>query len=159
MSPTGKTAASQSGFTLIEIIVVLSILALVTALVLPLMSGAEAKEDTRAAAHAIASGLRVTRNLAMMRGRAEAFSVDVTAGAFRAGSAAPRRVPRGVHIVLITAARERIDDKAGSIRFFPDGTSTGGGIGLSDGASRDAVLVDWLTGRVSIEGGAHAALP
>jgi general secretion pathway protein H len=38
----------------------------------------------------------------------------------------------------------------GSIRFFPDGSSTGGGVLLeSDQAGYD-VLVDWLTGGISI---------
>jgi general secretion pathway protein H len=138
---------------------VLAILAVITAMALPLLSGAEAKADTRAAAHEIAAGLRLTRNLAMMRGRDEAFSVDTASGAFRAGPGALQRVPHGVHLVLITATRERIDASSGSIRFFADGSSTGGGVGVSKGESRDAVLVDWLTGRISIGDKGHAGSP
>ena len=160
MSRTGEMASTQRGFTLIEVVVVLAILALVTALALPLMSGAQSKADTQTAAREVAAGLRTTRDLAMMHGHAEAFSIDTASGAFRAGSTtSPRRIPRGVRLILITTTEDRIGETAGRIRFFPDGSSTGGGVQLSKGNSRNEVLVDWLTGRVSIGAGADAAAP
>ncbi len=153
-------ATSQRGFTLIEVVVVLAILGLVTALALPLMAGAESKADTRVAAREIAAGLRTTRNLAMVRGHSEAFSIDTASGAFRTGSTmSPRRVPSGVQLVLITTTEERRSETEGSIRFFPDGSSTGGGIRLSKGNSHTEVLVDWLTGHLSIGERADAAAP
>lgn len=134
----------------------LGVLALVTAMVLPMMTGAQSKADIRASAHDLAAALRTTRNLAMTQGRTEAFLVDTASGAFRAGRGdAPHRVARGVRLVLITATQEQIDEHTGSIRFFADGSSTGGGIRLSNGKNRDQVLVDWLTGRVSIGDGVH----
>ena len=42
-------------------------------------------------------------------------------------------------------------DKRGAIRFYPDGSSTGGRITVSSGERKFLVDVDWLTGRVSIE--------
>jgi general secretion pathway protein H len=160
MSRTGEMASPQRGFTLIEVVVVLAILALVTALALPLMTGAESKADMQVAAREIAAGLRTTRNLAMMHGHAEAFSIDTASGAFRAGATSrARRVPGGVRLILVTTTDERINESAGSIRFFPDGSSTGGGVRLSKGNSRSEVLVDWLTGLVSVGAGADAAAP
>ena len=38
-----------------------------------------------------------------------------------------------------------------SIRFFPDGSSTGGHISLIEGKTEYRVNVDWLTGRIAIE--------
>ena len=135
----------------------LGVLALVTAMVLPMMTGAQSKADIRASAHDLAAALRTTRNLAMTKGRTEAFVVDTANGAFRAGSAAAsHQVARGVSLVLITTTQEQIDEHTGSIRFFADGSSTGGGIRLVKGKNRDQVLVDWLTGRVSIDDGVHA---
>jgi general secretion pathway protein H len=148
----------NNGFTLIELLVVLAIASLVAALALPQLSGAQTKADLRTTARAIAAGLRIARNAAMTRGRAEAFSVDVAHGAFRAGSgAAVQPVAKAIHLVLVTATEERIDADSGDIRFFPDGTSTGGGIALSEGDRRAEVLVDWLTGRISIGGASDAA--
>jgi len=157
MSRTGERA-SERGFTLIEVMVTLVLLALITAMIIPLMTGSQGKADVQSAAREIAAALRTTRNLAMMRGHSEAFLIDTESGNFRAGSAtAPRRIPGGVQLALITATEERIDDRAGGIRFFPDGSSTGGGVRLVKGNSRDQVLVDWLTGRVSIGDGIHVA--
>lgn len=157
MSRTGETSRSQRGFTLIEVIVVLALLALVMAMVVPMLSGAQSKADTQAAARDVAAALRSTRNLAMIRGHSEIFLVDTASGAFRAGTGiAARRVPGGVQLLLVTATQEQLDDKVGGIRFFADGSSTGGGVQLTKGNSRDAVLVDWLTGRVSIGDGIHA---
>jgi general secretion pathway protein H len=158
VSRTGKTSFAQRGFTLIEVVVVLGVIALVTALVLPMMSGTQSKADVQASARDLAAALRLTRNFAMTHGHTEAFTVDTTSGAFRAGSSAgPRRVASGVNLVLITATQEQIDEHTGSIRFFADGSSTGGGIRLSKGNNRDQVLVDWLTGRISIGDGVNAA--
>jgi general secretion pathway protein H len=158
VSRTGNPHATQHGFTLIEVVVVLGVLALVTALVLPMLSGTQSKADVQASARDLAAALRLTRNLAMTHGQTEAFVVDTTSGAFRVGSsAAPHRVSSGVSLVLITATQELIDEHTGSIRFFADGSSTGGGIRLAKGKNRDQVLVDWLTGRVSIGDGINAA--
>ncbi len=136
----------------------IGVLALVTGLVLPLLTGTQAKADITASARELAAALRTTRSAAMTHGRSEAFVIDTTTGAFRAGaSAAPRRIARGVSLVLVTSTQEQIDERIGDIRFFADGSSTGGGIRLIKGNVRDQVLVDWLTGRVSIGDDAHAA--
>jgi len=157
MSPTGEVAKA-AGFTLIEVIVVLGLLALVTAMIVPMMTGAQGKADTLAAARDVAAALRSTRNLAMMRGHAEVFLVDTAQGAYRpGGGAAARRLPGGVQLILITATQEQLNETVGGIRFFADGSSTGGGVRLSKGASRDQVLVDWLTGHISIGDVVHAA--
>jgi general secretion pathway protein H len=157
VSRTGNNSAAQRGFTLIEVLVVIGVLALVTALVLPLLSGTQAKADVEASARDLAAALRTTRSAAMTHGRSEALILDTANGAFRAGSSAERHVARGVNLVLVTATQEQIDQQTGDIRFFADGSSTGGGIRLAKGNARDQVLVDWLTGRVSIGDGTHAA--
>jgi general secretion pathway protein H len=158
MSRTGDRTSPQ-GFTLIEVAVVLALLALITAMIVPLMSGSQAKADVQSAAREISAALRMTRNLAMVHGHTEAFVIDTASGSFRAGSGtAPKRVPGGVQLLLVTATSERIDGRTGGIRFFADGSSTGGGVQLAKGNSRGQVLVDWLTGRVYMGDGGHAAI-
>jgi general secretion pathway protein H len=51
---------------------------------------------------------------------------------------------------LLTAQTEVESDHRGSIRFYPDGSSTGGRITVSSGERQYLVDVDWLTGRVAI---------
>ena len=151
--------APSRGFTLIELLVALAIAALIAALALPVLSRAQAKAELRSTADQLAAGLRAVRGAAMAHGRSEIFVLDVRQGVFRAGAAAPGRVTKAVRLALVTATQERIDAETGSIRFFPDGTSTGGGIALSEAEGRVLVLVDWLTGRVSIAAGAGNAPP
>ncbi|NUO73309.1 MAG: type II secretion system protein GspH, partial [Frateuria sp.] len=53
--------------------------------------------------------------------------------------------------VSITSAREdQANATTGRIRFFPDGSSTGGHIVLQRGARRWQINVAWLTGAVSV---------
>jgi general secretion pathway protein H len=148
---------SERGFTLIEMLVVIAIMGLVAAFALPQFSSAQAKADMTNTARRLAAGLRSTRSLAMAQGRAEAFSLDIAHSVYRAGTGASQPVATNVGLVLVTASQERINPAAGSIRFFADGSSTGGGIGLRAGTRSALVLVDWLTGRVSIEEGGDAA--
>jgi len=153
-------ALEQRGFTLIEMLVVLTIAALIVGLALPRLTGAEETATLRTAAHQVAAALRNTRSLAMSRGHTEAFVIDTANGAFRAGpTAAPGRVPRSVRLALVTVTSERDSASQGRIQFFADGSSTGGGVLLATGKVRSQVLVDWLTGRVSLAEGANAAAP
>jgi general secretion pathway protein H len=148
---------AESGFTLIEMLVVIAIVALIAALALPQFSGAQTKAAMTSTTHRLAAGLRSTRSLAMAQGRSEAFSLDLAHGLYRAGAGAVQPVDAHIGLTLVTASQERIDAAAGDIRFFADGSSTGGGIGLRAGTRRALILVDWLTGRVSIVEGADAA--
>jgi general secretion pathway protein H len=93
----------------------------------------------------------------MTKGRSEAFTIDTANGAFRAGpTAPPGRLPRGIQLALITVTSDRDNASQGRIQFFADGSSTGGGVLLATGKIRSQVLVDWLTGRVSVAEGSDA---
>jgi general secretion pathway protein H len=154
MSQTGErappSAGPAAGFTLIELLVVLGILALVLAIALPLLPGAADRTALRTAAAEIAAGLRETRSLALAQGRSAAFTLDTAHRAYRVGDgAAWRALPAGVATEPFTAAQEQLDDATGDIRFFSDGSSTGGGVRVVQGKAGDEIRVDWLTGRVS----------
>jgi general secretion pathway protein H len=151
---TGRAGAMR-GFTLIELLVVLVIGAFIAALVVPRLTGATERAAVRSAARELEAALRATRSSAMAQGRPQALVLDTASGAFREGMRAGR-LPGGIHLALTTATGDRLDAQTGRIRFFPDGTSTGGGIDVWAGNDRNQVLVDWLSGRVSIEEDSHA---
>lgn len=150
---------AQQGFTLIEMLVVLTVAALIVGLALPRLTGAEEKATLRTAAREVAAALRNTRSLAMTRGQTQAFVIDTAKGAFRAGLAAPGQLPHGVQLALVTVTADRDSTSQGRIQFFADGSSTGGGVLLAAGKTRSKVLVDWLTGRISVAEGPDAAAP
>ena len=65
-----------------------------------------------------------------------------------------RALPERFGYELITARTERVTAERGRIRFFPEGSSTGGRLTVSNGRESQSVDVDWLTGRVSLGQGA-----
>ena len=139
-----------TGFTLIELLAVLFILALVAAFVVPSLGGGEVIE-LKSAARSLAAGLRHTRNRALNDNRSATLDLDVDKREFQLpGEQRVRKLPQRIDIVLFTARSEQRSEQRGAIRFFPDGSSTGGRITLSTGSLRYLVNVDWLTGRVSV---------
>lgn len=141
---------STAGFTLLELLAVLLILALVTALVVPSLGGG-ASVEIKSAALSLAAGLRQTRNHALNENRPAVLALDVNKREFQLpGEPRARKLPQEIEISLFTARSERLDEYRAGIRFFPDGSSTGGRITLTTDAMRYLVDVDWLTGRVSV---------
>ncbi len=107
--------------------------------------------DLKAAARTLASGLRQAQSTAMVTRRDALLTLDVEAREFQVpGDTEMRRVPDNVELKLFTAQSEVASERKGSIRFYPDGSSTGGRITVSSGERKYLVDVDWLTGRVSI---------
>lgn len=138
------------GVTLFELLLVLSILALIITFTVPMLLRSPSAE-LRAHAQAIAAGLRRTRDLALTHNRPTAFVVDVNARRFAMGGGRPPyQLPNSVNLVLYTARSELRHESKGAIRFFPDGSSTGGRITLETEKRRYLVDVEWLTGRVRI---------
>lgn len=145
-----RNKAAALGVTLFELLLVLGILALVSAVTVPMLLRNPTIE-LRAHAQAIAAGLRRTRDLAQTHNRATAFVVDVKARQFAMGGGRPPyQLPSSIELVLYTARSELDDQGVGAIRFYPDGSSTGGRITLKTEKRHYLVDVEWLTGRIRI---------
>ncbi len=151
MSRVATRRAGQQGFTLLEILVVLVIGVLLVALVPPLLSGMSGATELRGAARQLAAGLRNARNEAVTRQREAILTLDLAQRRF-AVSGDPREItlPDGLALKLYTARSELLDAATGNIRFFPDGSSTGGAITVSGPKLAYRVNVDWLTGAIAI---------
>jgi len=143
---------NAKGFTLSEMLVVLGILALIVALVPPFLAGGRARAEFAATTREIAAALREVRGQAIASGHAQALMIDSTAGTFRGGDRQVHHVPPGIRLSLVAGTGEQAGEQGlGSIRFFPDGSSTGGGVRLVQDKRESDVRVEWLTGRVSLE--------
>lgn len=139
------------GFTLLELLVVLAIAGLVMTVVPPLFSGAIGGVELKDSARRLAAGLRVARSHAIGVNEEGVLSLDVEKRLFTvSGRHKSYSLPQDIDLSLITADTELTGDKSGHIRFFPDGTSTGGQIRLASERQEYVVDVDWLTGRVRI---------
>ena len=141
----------QRGFTLLEIVIVLVIAALAMAVVLGFSGKGASAADLKSSARALAAGLRTAQSTAMSTRRDALLTVDVDTRQFAfSGDEKRHRLPDGVDLKLYAAQAEVESERKGSIRFYPDGSSTGGRITVSAGERKFLVDVDWLTGRVSI---------
>jgi general secretion pathway protein H len=141
-----------SGMTMIEILVVLSIMAIGAAIVVPMVGGTGVSTgDLRSAARQIAAGLRHARSEAIAQRRETVLTLDLEKRSFRVAQE-PREIalPERVEIKLFTAQSDLVNERQGAIRFFPDGGSNGGRVTVASGERKYEVDVDWLTGRVAI---------
>jgi len=126
-------------------------MAVVLAVVLPSLTGERAVE-LRSAAHELAGGLRAARSRALARQEPTTLTLDVEARRFAiSGLQETRSLPASVKLSLYTARAELVNSERGAIRFYPDGSSTGGRVTLSLPRQPDYLVdVDWLTGRVRV---------
>ena len=147
-SPTGETGDAR-GFTLMELLVVLAILGLTMVLAMPTLGRLLPGLELRTEARDVASALREARASAIGRNEEVTIVLDRERGLLQvAGKPIVQLSPKIGVSALETSHSSRAGDN--EIRFFPDGTSTGGRLTLALGERQEHVVVDWLTGAVSI---------
>lgn len=142
---------ASRGFSLLEVVVVLTIAALLAALVPPLFSGTIARAELRGTAASLAATLRLARSRAITEAREVALTLHLGQRWYRLGNDTRKRpLPVGIATELETAQRQIRDQHQGDIRFFPDGSSSGGRIRLSAGDTQLVVDVDWFSGGIRV---------
>jgi general secretion pathway protein H len=147
----GDKRRQCTGFTLVEVLIVLAIIVAIIAILVPIGARQRQHAQLAAGAREVAEGLRLTRSRAILDSSPAAFLIDVRQNLFRvAGAATPEELPPGVNAVLLTTRDATNGTSVGAIRFYPDGSSTGGGVTLSAAGEAYLVSVDWLTGGISI---------
>lgn len=147
------------GYTLIELLVVLTIIAALLAVVPPLFSSASSTHEVRAAARQMTAALRQARSSAVASRTSVAFSLDLERRNYQLTGRRAVALPADLQLEMITAESELRGRGRGAIRFFADGSSSGGRITLANQRSAYRLDVAWLTGRVTVtEAADHGAL-
>lgn len=143
----------RRGFTLIEMIAVLMLVALVAGAVAFSLGSNLKGVRTKAAVRDLTAAMRYTRGLAIVQHEQRALEIDVDARTYQAPGRPLIELPEGLDMKLLTAASEQTGDSKGLIRFFPDGSSSGGRVTLKRGDHEWRVEIAWLTGEVRMEEG------
>lgn len=138
------------GFTLLELLVVLLLMTLIVGVVPPMLSGGMASAEVKGAARQLAAALRYARSEAIVQQRESALVLNVERRRYKiSGLRREYQLADKLQISVVTA-QQLADGTRGAIRFYPDGSSTGGRISVGDGKRNYLIDVDWLTGGVVI---------
>jgi general secretion pathway protein H len=139
-----------SGFTLLEMLAVILLIGIAAAAVSVSVTQGLASARVSAASGELAAALRATRAQAIVHGEERTFDVDTRANTYRPADGKVVRLPSGMRVGITSAKEDQVNATTGRIRFFPDGSSTGGHVTLQRERRRWQVNVSWLTGAVSV---------
>ncbi len=137
---------------MIELVAVILVIGLVAALAPPMFSSGVTAAEHRAATRQVAQVLRYARTEAVAKRIDVGVDFDLEARTYQLPGARKRsKIPDGVELLLTTTVAETKDEKNASVRFYPDGGSTGGRVTLKYKEREFRVDIDWLTGRIAID--------
>lgn len=143
--------SGQRGFTLLEMVCVLAIIALLAAVLLPFIPHETSRSRLQAYALQTAALLKIDRNAAIRRQTSVATLVDPEARAIRSGtSRAVVVIPDDVRFDALLPETCRRQAALSTISFFANGTSCGGAIALTRFDVGYEIRVNWLTGRIEV---------
>jgi general secretion pathway protein H len=135
----------QGGFTLLELLVVLTVMALMYALAAPRLGAGLPGVSARGAARDLVAVLQEGRSLALTEQRQVEVAIDSGARSLQLdGRPQPLRGKAEIHASDTGA-------EPFAIHFYPDGSSSGIELRVVQENHRYRVSVDWLTGRVALQ--------
>ncbi len=140
-----------AGYTLLELLVVLAIAGFIMASIADYGAQSLPGAHLKSAAQQLVNDLRSAQTSAIANGIPVTLALQAEHGSYTIEPGeAVTALPPGTTISFVPFAFLR--GKLVGIRFFPDGSATGGEIDLGSSARTYHIVVDWLTGRVSFDG-------
>lgn len=147
----------QAGFTLLELLLVLSISALLLAMTPALLHKAFPVLKLKAAARDLVQEMRYVQNAAIINGQRAQIRFDLERGEYSSdlvNGGEVRALPGGLSLSRESApwpsasSVERSDTR---FVFYPDGSADGGALYLGNQRQRLRIRIDWLTGRIQLD--------
>ena len=145
------------GFTLLELLVVLTIAGLLTALAPPLYSKAVPGAKLRNTSLDLTISLREARSKAITSSKRVNFTLLANPPSYVVGISSAVRLPDGItaydyHAFMpgsLIKKRFLKEDEI-IIGFYPDGSSSGASVAVTNGTMAYRIDVSWLTGTITM---------
>ena len=145
-------AHAEEGFTLLEMVCIIAIIAMMAAVLLPNIPHNTSRPRLEAYAVETASLLKADRTAAVRHRAPVATQINAGARSLRSGSTGQiLRLPDDVVFEALLPSRCNGRPALSAISFFPNGISCGGTVTLSRLGARYEIRVNWLTGGIEIE--------
>lgn len=152
--------ARQKGFTLLELMIVLALVAGIAAIALPVTMGVLDRVHRQSAIREVTTALRFARSQAVTVKTAFAFQADLSENRFwlenlkTEQTSKVRSLAREIAFQEFFDGEDRFEDGIISIIFYPQGNTSGGSLTLApkgdDSENRFFVEVDPVTGKPSV---------
>jgi general secretion pathway protein H len=148
-SPRTQAEDRRAGFTLIEVVAVMFMIALIASLAVTMMVGT-GRGRLKALALETAALLRRERLGAVMTGQERRVSIDGEQRVLVGDGGDVVAVPRDV-VLDVLGVDASWSGRQAVVQFHPDGGSTGAVLKLSREKAEYEIRVNWYTGGVAIE--------
>jgi general secretion pathway protein H len=144
-------SARDAGFTLVEILFALAVLAVALVALQPLLRPPSADRVLEACTRQLAADLRSARLHAIRNNRQALVRIDLGERSYLADGMQARQIlPPHVDI---TATSTISSGSSIGLIFFPDGSANGGNVRLSMAGRTNVIVIDWLSGQVRTSSG------
>lgn len=153
--PCGRAARATAarGFTLIEILIVVTLIAALTLVLVGAMNGGMDGLKLRSNAKQLVAELRHARAQAISTGTIQRFAVVPEQRTWAGAKSRSGTFPKSLDVTFTGVRQVQAREGEGVILFFEDGASTGGRIQLRVKNAAWNVDVAWLTGEVTLHRG------
>ncbi len=145
----GTMYYQNKGFTLIELTVVLIIMVTGFGVIATSISSGNKSAQLKAVTRDLGSAFRYARGQALISRKEVAVAIDLSKNTYKITSRDKVfHFSSEIDVTLVIAQDEFKDDEIGQIRFYADGSSSGGRVTMEWGNLKRIIDINWLTGKV-----------
>jgi len=143
--------SSQRGFTMLELMAVMALLAMLVGLALPGLLRSWERAGSRANLRKLTSALRLARSEAATQGHRVRLFLNVKNGRFKVEGSQQQGELTGMRLIDPHLVWEDQERSQGYIAFYGDGSSSGGKVVLEEPTGqRHLIEVQPITGKVGL---------
>ena len=136
---------------MLELVVVLAVVSLALALCARSLRIGSTHAQYTHVVHQVEADLHAARVRAMTSGRTVPFVLIPNERTYSLGGQPRRRLPPTYSMSIQVSPGARSSEVSPGINFYPDGSSSGGRITITEHGSVTLIVIDWLFGAISVQ--------